>query len=48
MLSAPAKVASFGEHVNVVVGTKCTIECYRVGMPTPSIEWTGPKGTESK
>ncbi|VVC34250.1 Hypothetical protein CINCED_3A009503 [Cinara cedri] len=45
---APARVASFGEHVNVVVGSKCVIECHRVGMPTPSVEWNEPKGTKTK
>jgi hypothetical protein len=41
-------VASFGEHVNVVVGTKVTIECYRVGMPTPVVIWKAPEDVETK
>ncbi|XP_050520954.1 cell adhesion molecule Dscam2-like isoform X2 [Daktulosphaira vitifoliae] len=43
---APARVASFGDHINVVVGTKCLIECYTVGMPTPIVKWKQPEGTE--
>jgi hypothetical protein len=46
--TAPARVASFGEHVNTIVGSKCTIECYKVGMPTPVIVWKTPDGIETK
>lgn len=46
--TAPARVASFGEHVNTVVGSKCTIECYKVGMPTPVVVWKAPENIETK
>ncbi|XP_022178264.1 Down syndrome cell adhesion molecule-like protein Dscam2 [Myzus persicae] len=45
---APARVASFGEHVNTVVGSTCMIECYKVGMPTPGIVWKKPDDIETK
>lgn len=41
-------MASFGEHVNVVVGSKVTIECYKVGMPTPVVIWKAPEDVETK
>ncbi|XP_050422092.1 cell adhesion molecule Dscam2-like [Adelges cooleyi] len=45
---APARVASFGERVNIVVGSKIAIECFTVGMPTPIVKWKQPEGAETE